>query len=99
MQKIQIYELDKSETQRVVVSAKESSMEAMKSIGRTFLVEEDEDIWMELQYFRDHSRCKEVYAKMQKDKSLQLLDKEFYNLAIHEKNLITRGFNHSNIRV
>lgn len=70
MQKIQIYELGRNETQGVVVvSAKESSMEAMKSIARTFLVEEDEDIWMELQYFRDQSLQRSVRKNAEGQKS------------------------------
>lgn len=51
----------------------------MESIAKT-LAAEDEDIWMELQYFRDHSHCKEVYAKMMTDKSLEPLLNEFFGL-------------------
>ena len=56
------------------------------------LASEDEDIWVELQYYRDHNHCKEVYAKMMKDKSIEPLGIEFFGLITKEKNLITGGF-------
>jgi uncharacterized protein YbaA (DUF1428 family) len=67
-------------------------MEAMESIARTLSVGGDEDIWMELQYFRDHSHCKDVYAKMMHDKSLEPLGKEFFSLITQGKSLVTGGF-------
>ncbi|HEY9385830.1 MAG TPA: hypothetical protein VIP70_02230 [Nitrososphaeraceae archaeon] len=90
--RIDYYQLGGSDTQGVIDSAKESGMEAMESIARTLSVEGDEDIWMELQYFRDHNHCKEVYAKMVQDKSLEPLGKEFFSLVTQGKNLITGGF-------
>ena len=35
---------------------------------------------MELQYFRDHNHCKEVYAEMMKDRSIEPLGIEFFGL-------------------
>jgi hypothetical protein len=67
-------------------------MGVMESIARTLSVEGDEDIWTELQYFRDHNHCKEVYAKMMQDKSLEPLRKEFFSLVTQGKNLITGEF-------
>ena len=90
--RIDYYRLGSTETQAVIDSAKESGMDAMESITSTLAVEGDEDIWMELQYFRDHNHCKEVYAKMEKDKSLEPLLKEFFSLLTQGKNLITGGF-------
>jgi hypothetical protein len=69
--KIEYYQLGGSETQGVIDSAKESDMEAMESIASTLSVEGDDDTWMELQYSRDYNHCKEVYARMEKDKSLE----------------------------
>jgi uncharacterized protein YbaA (DUF1428 family) len=48
---------------------------------------------MELQYFRDHNHCKEVYGKMMKDKRIEPLGNEFFGLITQGKNLITGGFN------
>ena len=90
--RIEYYQLADRETQEEVDSAKAAGMEGMESIAKT-LAAEDEDIWMELQYFRDHNHCKEVYAKMMKDKSIEPLGNEFFGLITQGKNLITGGFN------
>ena len=80
------------ETQEVVDSSNAAGMEGMESIAKT-LAAKDEDIWMELQYFRDHSHCKEVYAKMMTDRSLEPLLNEFFGLITQGMGLITGGFN------
>jgi uncharacterized protein YbaA (DUF1428 family) len=90
--RIEYYQLAAGETQEEVGSAKAAGMEIMKSIAKT-LAAEDEDIWMELQYFRDHNHLKEVYAKMMQDKSLEPIGNEFFGLITQGKNLITGGFN------
>lgn len=59
-------------------------MEGIESVAKT-LAAEDEDILMELQYFRDHNHCKEVYAKMMKDKSIESLGIEFFGLITKRK--------------
>jgi hypothetical protein len=60
-------------------SARESGMEAMESIANTLSINGDEDFWMELEYFREHSHCNEVYSKMEKDKSLETSRRVFYS--------------------
>ena len=90
--RIEYYQLAAGETQEEVDSAKAAGMESMESIAKT-LAAEDEDIWMELQYFRDHNNLKEVYAKMMQDKSLEPIGNEFFGLITQGKNLITGGFN------
>ena len=90
--RIEYYQLAGRETQEEVDSAKAAGMESMESIAKT-LAAEDEDIWMELQYFRDHNHLKEVYAKMMQDKSLEPIGNEFFGLITQGKNLITGGFN------
>jgi hypothetical protein len=91
--RLEYYNLAGRETQEVVDSSKAAGMEGMESIAKT-LAAEDEDIWMELQYFRDHSHCKEVYAKMMTDKSLEPLLNEFFGLVTQGRGLITGVFNH-----
>jgi uncharacterized protein YbaA (DUF1428 family) len=90
--RLEYYNLAGRETQEVVDSSNAAGMEGMESIAKT-LAAEDEDIWMELQYFRDHSHCKEVYAKMMTDKSLEPLLNEFFGLITQGRVLITGGFN------
>lgn len=89
--RIEYYHLAARETQEQIDAAKASGMDTMQSIAKT-LAAGDEDIWMELQYFRDYSHCKEVYAKMMQDKSLEPLGNEFLGLITEGKNLITGGF-------
>ena len=86
--RLEYYNLAGRETQEVVDSSNAAGMEGMESIAKT-LAAEDEDIWMELQYFRDHSHCKEVYAKMMTDKSLEPLLNEFFGLITQGRGLIT----------
>ena len=90
--RLEYYNLAGRETQEVVDSSNAAGMKGMESIAKT-LAAEDEDIWMELQYFRDHSHCKEVYAKMMTDKSLEPLLNEFFGLITQGRGLITGGFN------
>jgi hypothetical protein len=90
--RLEYYNLAGRETQEVVDSSNAAGMEGMESIAKT-LAAEDEDIWMELQYFRDHSHCKEVYAKMMTDKSLEPLLSEFFGLITQGRGLITGAFN------
>ena len=89
--RVELYQLAGRETEEVIESSKAAGMESMESIAKT-LVAEDEDIWVELQYFRDHNHLKEVYAKMMQDKSLEPLGNEFLGLITQGKNLITGGF-------
>lgn len=68
------------------------TMEGMESIAKTLSTGEDEDVWMELQYFRDYAHCKDTYAKMMKDKSIEPLGNEFFGLITQGKSLVTGGF-------
>ena len=89
--KLEYYHLASKETQEMVDSAKQSGME-MANFAKN-ISEEDEDIWMELQHFRDQNHSKEVYAKMMSDKNLEPLGKEFMGLISQGGNLITGIFN------
>ena len=90
--RLEYYQLAGKDTQETIESANASGMFIMVNITKT-LAAEDEDIWMELQYFRDQNHRKEVYAKMMSDKSLEPLGKEFMDLISHGGNLITGMFN------
>ena len=90
--RLEYYQLAGKDTQETIESANASGMFIMVNITKT-LAAEDEDIWMELQYFRDQNHRKEVYAKMMSDKSLEPLGKEFMGLISHGGNLITGMFN------
>jgi large subunit ribosomal protein L17 len=93
---IEYYQLGKSETQAAIDSAKKSGMDIMDSIVKTLstTAEEDdeEEVWIEQQYFRDHKHCEDVYAKMMQDKSIEQPGNEFFGLITQGKKLITGGF-------
>jgi hypothetical protein len=90
--KLEYYHLADKETQEMIDSAKQSGMD-MENFAKTISPEEEADIWMELQHFKDQNHSKEVYAKMMSDKSLEPLGKEFMSLITHGGNLITGVFN------
>lgn len=89
--KLEYYHLAGKETQEMIDSAKQSGME-MVNFAKT-ISGGDEDIWMELQHFRDQNHSKDVYAKIMSDKSLEPLGKEFMSLITDGGNLITGIFN------
>jgi uncharacterized protein YbaA (DUF1428 family) len=90
--RLEYYNLSGKDTQEIIDSANSSGMNMMVNITKT-LASEDEDIWMELQHFRDKKHSKEVYAKMMSDKTLEPLGKEFMGLISKDGNLITGVFN------
>ena len=91
--RVEYYQLGKSETQAAVDSVKQSGMDVMDSIDKAISTDEDEEVWIEQQYFRDYKHCEDVYSKMMQDKSLEPLGNEFFGLITQDKKLITGGFN------
>ena len=96
--RVEYYQLGKSETNAAIESAKQSGMDVMESIDKALFtaateVEEEEEVWIEQQYFRDYEHCKDVYSKMMQDKSLEPLGNEFFGLITQGKKLIIGGFN------
>jgi uncharacterized protein YbaA (DUF1428 family) len=90
--RIEYYQLGNSETQAAINSAKESGMDVMESVAKTLSIDEDEEVWIEQQYFRDYKHCEDIYAKMMQDKSIEPLGNEFFGLITQGKKLITSGF-------
>ena len=90
--RIEYYQLGNSETQAAIDSAKESGMDVMDSVAKTLSIDEDEEVWIEQQYFRDYKHCEDIYAKMMQDKSIEPLGNEFFGLVTQGKKLITGGF-------
>jgi uncharacterized protein YbaA (DUF1428 family) len=91
--RVEYYQLGRSETQASIDSAKQSGMDVLDSITKTLSTNEDEEeVWIEQQYFRDHKHCQEVYAKMMQDKSVEPLGNEFFGLVTQGKSLIMGGF-------
>jgi uncharacterized protein YbaA (DUF1428 family) len=93
--KVEYYQLGRSETQYAIDSAKQSGMDIMDSIDKALStgVEDDEEVWIEQQYFRDYKHCQDVYANMMQDKSIEPLGNQFFSLITQGKKMITGGFN------
>lgn len=93
--RVEYYQLGRSETKAAIDSAKQSGMDVMDGIDKALStgVEDDEEVWIEQQYFRDYKHCQDVYAKMMQDKSIEPLGNEFFGLITQEKKMITGGFN------
>jgi uncharacterized protein YbaA (DUF1428 family) len=100
---VEYYQLGSSETKAAIDSAKQSGMDVMDSIDKVLLSitttaakdqdKEEDEVWIEQQYFRDYKHCRDVYSKMMQDKSLEPLGNEFFGLITRENKLITGGFN------
>lgn len=69
------------------------TMEGVDSISNTLSVAEDEDLWMELDYFRNPGYFNEICATMKQDPSSGPLVKQIEDLVIGSK-MITGGFRH-----
>ena len=95
--RVEYYQLGRSETDATIESAKQSGMDVMDSIDKALFTAttegEEEEVWIEQQYFRDYEHCKDVYSKMMQDKSLEPLGNEFFGLITQGKKLIIGGFN------
>ena len=70
------------------------TMEGMVSITKTPSVTKDEDVWIELQYFRYQNHSEDDYTKMMQDASLKSLGDEFFTLITQGKSMMTGVFSH-----
>jgi uncharacterized protein YbaA (DUF1428 family) len=82
----EIYHLISSTTSEVPPDGVESIAKTL-SIG-----DDDEEVWVALQFYRDPAHADEVRSKMMQDESVVALIKEFDGLVSQGKNLIIGGF-------
>jgi uncharacterized protein YbaA (DUF1428 family) len=75
----------------------EKPPEGIESIAKTLSIGEDEELWVELNYYKDQAHADEVYSKMMQDESIGALMKEFDGLVTQGSSLIMGGF--SRLRV
>lgn len=69
-----------------------SPMEGCEDISKTLAAGDEEDVWMEIQQYRDRRHCEDTFAKMMKDKDLEPLGKEFFGMITPDKSMIMGGF-------
>ena len=68
--------------------------EGIESIAKTLSTAEDnEEVWVLLQFYKDQTHADQVTAKMMQDESICALMKEFGGLISQGSNLIMGGFN------
>lgn len=65
---------------------------SMQSVDKVLSAADDEEIWVELQYYRDRKHCEDTLARMMQDKSLEPLGSEFFGLITKGSSLVTGGF-------
>ncbi len=65
---------------------------SMQGIDRALSAAEDEEVWVELQYYRDSKHRDDTFAKMMQDKSLEPLGNEFFGLITNGSSLVTGSF-------
>jgi uncharacterized protein YbaA (DUF1428 family) len=58
----------------------EASMEGITNIAKTVSANQDEEVWMELIFYRDRKHRDEVSAKMQNDDNMERLYKQSVDL-------------------
>lgn len=64
----------------------------MVAMDKNLSAAEDEEVWMELQYYRDRKHRDDTYAKMMQDKSLEPIGNEFFGLITSGSSITTGGF-------
>jgi uncharacterized protein YbaA (DUF1428 family) len=78
-------------------SEQDKAPEGIESIAKKLSIGEDEELWVQLNYYRDRAHADEVYSKMMQDESVGALMKEFDGLVTQGSSLIMGGF--SRLRV
>jgi hypothetical protein len=66
------------------------------NIAKTIAAKEDEELWLELQFYRDQKHLDDLGAKMQKDENVGKLGKQFMDL-LTPGSCIEGWFSHVNI--
>ncbi len=72
-------------------------MEGFTSIAKTVSANQDEEVWLELEYYRDRKHRDDVCAKMENDESALSGMKQFMDLIVPGSSCITGEF--SRLRV
>jgi uncharacterized protein YbaA (DUF1428 family) len=83
----------KSEIYHLSSTTSEEVPDGVESIAKALSIgDEEEEVWVSLQFYRDRAHADEVHAKMMQDESIGAFMKEFDGLVTQGKSLITGGF-------
>jgi hypothetical protein len=69
-------------------------MDFTNIIAKTVSAKQDEEVWLELQFYRDQNRLEDVMAKMQHDEIGPQLFREFMGLVTPRSGVIMGDFSH-----
>jgi uncharacterized protein YbaA (DUF1428 family) len=58
----------------------EAPMEGITNIAKTVSAKQDEDVWLQLTFYRDRKQRDEIRAKMGNDESMGPINKQFMDL-------------------
>ena len=70
----------------------EAPMEGITNIAKTVSASQDEEVWMELIFYRDRKHRDEVGAKMQNDENMERLYKQSVDLLSPGSNFVMGEF-------
>ena len=70
----------------------EAPMEGITNIAKTVSANQDEEVWMELIFYRDRKHRDEVGAKMQNDENMERLYKQSVDLLSPGSNFVMGEF-------
>ena len=85
----EIYHLNNSSS---VTTSNEIPPEGVESITKTLPIDDEEELWVALQFYRDQAHANEVRSKMMQDESVGAIMKELDSLVTRGKSMITDGF-------
>ena len=74
------------------LSTTEAPMEGITNIAKSVLANQDDEVWMELIFYKDRKHRDEVEAKMRNDENMERLYKQSVDLITPETNFIMGEF-------
>jgi uncharacterized protein YbaA (DUF1428 family) len=75
----------------------EAPMEGITNIAKTVSANQDEEVWMELIFYRDRKHRDEVSAKMQNDENMERLYKQSVDLLSPGSSFVMGEFSRLNV--
>jgi uncharacterized protein YbaA (DUF1428 family) len=74
------------------LSTTEAPMEGITNIAKSVLANQDDEVWMELIFYKDRKHRDEVEAKMRNDENMERLYKQSVDLITPGTNFIMGEF-------
>jgi uncharacterized protein YbaA (DUF1428 family) len=74
------------------LNSTEAPMEGITNISKTVTANQDDDVWMELIFYKDRTHRDDVYAKMRNDVNMEQLFKQSLDLITPGTNFIMGEF-------